>query len=790
MRTLCVTLALLAGCSSDPCAGRSGTCIALTVEGSASGIDALAVTVDQPTTKTESTPPKPLTLPVSLGLDLPSSVAGVVDITVVATSQGAFVAEGLGTANVSHNRGAATVTLVSASQGGDLGSAPTGAPAAPTNVQASSGNAQATVTWSPPGDTGASAIASYVVTASPGGITVVTPDGATTMATVAGLTNDTTYTFTVSARNDAGTGPASAASNPVTPTATPMVPSAPTMVTAVADVDHGAHVSWTGADNHGSPLVGYAISATQLTGTLATAAPTATSAVVTGLTPGSQYTFAVVATNGVGSSNASFPSNAIVAATRPDAAPTGVSATADVDHGASVRWTAPATSGYSPITAYTIVAAPGGMTATVAGTKTSGQITGLTVGSSYSFTVFASNVVGDGPPSAASSAVAVLGKLAAPAGVAACGHNGKVNVSFGAVSGAQSYDVFYSATSPATGGSKLNVASSPATITVPNGSYHLAVAAVSPVGDGALSAEVTARADNQVHDTLFVGATDNSTVDIYDCYSQLADGTSMPTRTLTGVGAESLTVDAANNALFVGDTGTVRIWLDATNVSGAATADYSIPLAGWSLALDPTHKKLYVGTGAQTIQRYGYTQLSDLNGATQEAIFFAPVGSGQLNELSVDPATGNLWGSSSTSSGANPQCGAIGYYAAAYNLGDQEQATKYLHVTNTCTIYGLWYAPGNGGTLYTGDTALWWFGNIDSAANATVLSPTTSTTISVATQKISVGGGLLVVLPRASTPPLNGQVLAYSLSNPSGAPVKTVSSPNTHGNSGSVFYVP
>ncbi|WP_141823057.1 glycoside hydrolase domain-containing protein [Humibacillus xanthopallidus] len=89
------------------------------------------------------------------------------------------------------------------------------APSAPTSVSAVPGDRRATVRWSAAADNG-SPITAYTVTASPGGATV-TVAGTATTAVVTGLTNGTAYTFTVRAKNAAGTGPASSPSAPVTP---------------------------------------------------------------------------------------------------------------------------------------------------------------------------------------------------------------------------------------------------------------------------------------------------------------------------------------------------------------------------------------------------------------------------------------------------------------------------------------------------------------------------------------------------------------------------------------------
>jgi hypothetical protein len=78
-------------------------------------------------------------------------------------------------------------------------------------------------------------------------------------------------------------------------------------------------------------------------------------------------------------------------------APTDVSVVAGATAGtASVSFTAPASSGSSAITGYTVTANPGGITAT--GTASPITMTGLTPQTAYTYSVVATNSVGNGAP--------------------------------------------------------------------------------------------------------------------------------------------------------------------------------------------------------------------------------------------------------------------------------------------------------------------------------------------------------------------------------------------------------
>lgn len=278
-------------------------------------------------------------------------------------------------------------------------------PDAPSIGTATRGDQQATVTFTAPAYDGGAQITSYVVTASPGGLS---GQATGSPITVSGLTNGVAYTFTVKAGNSAGFGPSSPASNAVTPAGVPFAP-------AIGTATRGntqATVSFTPGGSNGEPILNY--TATSSPGNIS-ATGASSPVIVPGLTNGVSYTFTVKANNVIGSSVPSAASNAVVPATVPGA-PTIGTATVGVNQ-ATVSFTAPVSNGGAAITGYTVTSSPGGITAT--GTASPITVTGLSPGIAYTFTVTATNAIGTSAASAASNSITTPNVPGAPTGLIA-----------------------------------------------------------------------------------------------------------------------------------------------------------------------------------------------------------------------------------------------------------------------------------------------------------------------------------------------------------------------------------
>jgi predicted phage tail protein len=202
-------------------------------------------------------------------------------------------------------------------------------PAPPTGLTATPGHGRVILSWTAPGSDGGAGISGYLIYQgiSPGGEAGTPVNGAPVSATsytVTGLTNGTTYYFKVAAVNDAkrqGNDSGEASATPVSAAASasatasashgsgtgaPAAPGGPTGLTATAG-NARVSLSWTApAFDGGSPLARYQVylatnpSTSDLSAGTPVKSVTGTSTVVTGLTNGTTYYFAVTAVNADG----------------------------------------------------------------------------------------------------------------------------------------------------------------------------------------------------------------------------------------------------------------------------------------------------------------------------------------------------------------------------------------------------------------------------------------------------------------------------------------------------------
>lgn len=182
----------------------------------------------------------------------------------------------------------------------------------------------------------------------------------------------------------------------------PAAPDAPTAVAGVAS----ATVTWAApASNGGSPVTGYVVTPYRngVVKTASTFDASTTTRTLTALSANYTYTFKVAAINAAGTGTASALSVGVLVYNVPST-PSAPTAKAR-DYGAAVTWAAPANGG-SPITGYVVTPYIGTTAQTPVSfppTPLTQTISGLTVGTAYTFTVSAQNMVGSSPTSAKST---------------------------------------------------------------------------------------------------------------------------------------------------------------------------------------------------------------------------------------------------------------------------------------------------------------------------------------------------------------------------------------------------
>ena len=237
-----------------------------------------------------------------------------------------------------------------------------------------------------------------------------------TTCQLSGLVNGDTYVATLTATNIYGTSAPSAATAfvPIS------VPVAPTGVYASSNQNAESEVSWTAPSaTGGSPVTKYVVkyaTSPYTTWTAATTSATGTSYVATGLVNGTSYEFEVAAVNTSGTGTYSLPSLPATPATTPGAPTdlTGVPSNAAV----TLTWSAPSSTGGSPITGYSVTASPGAETCNT-NTALTCTVTGLINATPYTFRVIAINTVGTSPPSSPSAPLSPTDGPGAPTEVSA-----------------------------------------------------------------------------------------------------------------------------------------------------------------------------------------------------------------------------------------------------------------------------------------------------------------------------------------------------------------------------------
>lgn len=232
---------------------------------------------------------------------------------------------------------------------------------------------------------------------------------------------------------------------------------------------------------------------------------------ITSLTAGTSYFVRAYATNNAGTGYGAGISFSTTAATVPGTPTIGTASAGNAQ--AVITFTVPVSDGGSAITGYTVTSSPGGLTGT--GTASPITVTSLTNGTTYTFTVTATNAIGTSMASSASNSVTPSTVPGAPTiGMASAG-NAQATITFSEpISNGGSAITGYTVTSNPGNITGAGIASPIIITSLTNGTaYTFTVTATNAIGTSAASSasnSVTPTApitdiDGNVYNTVAIG---------------------------------------------------------------------------------------------------------------------------------------------------------------------------------------------------------------------------------------------------------------------------------------------
>lgn len=407
------------------------------------------------------------------------------------------------------------------------------------------------------------------------------------------------------------------------------LPPVPRAVQGVAG-NGQATVSWL-PPTEVTGVTGYVVTAAPGGATCTVTGAASTSCVVTGLANGTPYTFTVAATYTAAVGNDSLPSSPVTPV-GPPTAPLNVRGTPGEGR-LLVEWDPPANDGGAPVTQYTVSASPGGLSCTTTG-STDCTVIGLALGTTYTFTVTATNSYGDGPPSAPMQYTvrsATSTSLTLSANPTMAGDEVTLTATVSGSSPTGSVEFF-------------DGASSLGSVALAGGSAQLATSALAP-GVHAITAVYSGDADDR--------------------------GSTSPAAQLTVRTATSVALATSVSNPVLGDEVTLTATVSGSSPTGSveffdgATSLGTVPVTGGVAELATTA----LATGAHSITAvYGGDQVN--LGSTSDAVDVAvkAVATVAVAASDLDPVVGEAVTLTATVSGSSPT-GSVELFDGATSLG-------------------------------------------------------------------------------------------------------------------------